>query len=93
MPFKGFCIICNTEISAETKPEFGEALIAHHKSWQERSMGYIEDRCNVFQAVETDAEGKVVGEPFGLDTTMEIVCRSWTGFLWYEGKSRGTERD
>lgn len=87
MPFKGFCLTCNDEIRADTKAEFGEALIVHHQSWMKRSRGSIVDRCNVFQAMEVNNDGSTVVQSFGLDITMEVVSRAWSGELWYERKS------
>ncbi len=81
-PYTGFCITCDSTIEGETKESFGDALIEHHQ--ENRGAGGIISRCNVFQCVEKDEEGKVIGEAFGLEAIMEIVCRAWTGTLWYQ---------
>jgi hypothetical protein len=31
-------------------------------------------------------------EIFGLDVVMEVVTRSWTGEMWYEGKTEKERR-
>ncbi len=81
MSYEGFCIQCNATIEGETKKEFGDALIKHHKK---NASGGIICRCSVFQCIEKDENGKIVGGSFGLEATMDIVFRAWTGTLWYE---------
>lgn len=84
MPYAGFCIHCNDTIEGETKEKFGNALIEHYKK---NTSECISCWCNVFQCVKKDENGNVVGKSFGLEATMETVCKAWTGIPWYE-KSR-----
>lgn len=91
MPFKGFCLSCNTDISADTQDEFGEKLSEHHDNLG-RGYGSYFDGCNVFQVTEVDSEGNPIGQPFGLDATREGITHSWTGVIWDGRGHGGSER-
>ncbi|MCX6704608.1 MAG: hypothetical protein NTZ07_04170 [Candidatus Woesebacteria bacterium] len=80
MPFKGTCAFCNEGFEAETRAGFGNALIEHHNN----------NGCDTFICFEFEGQ-KVIGSPFGLEVTKEIVSNSLTGELWYQ-KGRGIER-
>ena len=88
-PFKATCKDCGSELRGEQSEDIGDMMIAHHR--QGRLDGsWTSGACGIFFVQEIDSEGKVVegGKNQWLETTMNVVCRPWTGEILYDPRRK-----